>query len=327
MRALLSVAWVSLAFAAVFLGGCSAGPSSISGSLPLAGTQALGTLRSVPTPALITFDAQSDSLAYFPVQRGGGQTLRPIDGSLGISDGYALAANGNVIIVANYQPAEVVTYNLATKSESTMRDPYGNPYDVAVDKKGNIYAMNETSVAVYENGSSHPTALRCDDVATAEAIAVDNEGDVFVNGYTPSSAVVIVKYPAGSTKCAIVPHLRAERGYIAGVGIDPKTDDLIVVDDPDLCAGGIEGRMIIYPKPYEQRTSIRRILQTTYCAGTFRLDASSTHIFYSDATVSAGVSVVDQARYPSGTYEGRYGGYYSSATFAGFTTLPNRLPN
>jgi hypothetical protein len=124
------------------------------------------------------------------------------------------------------------------------------------------------------------------------------------------------------------PHLRATLGYIAGVGVDPKTDDLIVVDDPGQCAGGNNGRMVIYPKPYEQHTSIVRELSATYCSGTFRLDAGSTHIFYSDATVSDGFPIIDQARYPSAKFEGQYWlGYSQSNSFSGMTTIPNRLPN
>ena len=167
----------------------------------------------------------------------------------------------------------------------------------------------------------------CSQIDVYEAIAVDNEGDVFVDGYGPKKFMGVVEYPHGTAKCAVL-HLRATRGYVAGVGVDPLTDDLIVVDNPDFCAGGIEGRMTIYPRPYEQRTSVRRILPTVYCAGQFRLDATSTHIFYSDATISDGFPLIDQARYPSGKYEGTYqDGYYSGGNFAGFTTLPNRLPN
>jgi hypothetical protein len=318
---------VSIACALVIIAaaGCAGAPT---GGVPAVAPEAShARAASLQQPALVAFDTQNHSLAYWPIRHGGGEQLDPLTGSLGIDDGYAMAANGETMVIANYSPGEIVTYDLKTKAETTGADPYGQPYDVAVDRKGAIYAMNKASVAVFKTASSQPSELTCSYVDLAEAIAVNNEGDVFVDGYGPNNSMGVVEYPHGTTTCT-VPHLRASRGYIAGVGVDPKTDDLIVIDDPDLCAGGIEGRMTIYPKPYEQRTSVRRVLATVYCAGVFRLDASSTHIFYSDATVSAGFPLIDQARYPSGKYEGVYqNGYYSGGNFAGFTTLPNRLPN
>ena len=277
--------------------------------------------------ALIVFDTQNGSLGYFTIEHGGNDTLKSLAGPLGIDSGYAMAANHDTIVIANYKPAYVVTYNLRTKKEVSIGDPYGQPYDVAVDKQGTIYALNSTSVAVYKSGSTQPTELSCSNISLGEAVAVNNEGDVFVDGYGPGSFAGVVEYGHGSNTCT-TPPLQPVEGYIAGVGVDPKTDDLITIDDPDLCAGGYEGRMLVYRKPYGQRAPRQQNLQATYCSGIFRLDASSTHIFYSDATVSDGAPLIDQARYPSGKYEGRYGGYYSSGTpFAGFTTLPNRLPN
>jgi hypothetical protein len=329
MRALPQISTLTLTLATVFVAGCGPNATPATTALPVApGSQSVRTSASSPkTPELITVDAQADALEYFQIQHNGSKTLKPLSGSLGISQVYAMAADGNLIVIANYSPAEIITYNLQTKAETTMSDPYGGPFDVAVDKQGNIYAMSSTTVAVYKAGSSQPTEMTCSSINLGEAIAVDNEGDVFVNGYGPGSFMGVVEYPAGSQSCVKL-HLRTERGYIAGVGVDPKTDDLIVVDDPDLCAGGLEGRMIIYPKPYRARTSVRRVLNATYCSGTFRLDASSTHIFYSDASVSAGVPIIDQARYPSGKSEGQYWlGYYSNDSFSGFTTIPNKLPN
>ncbi len=318
---------LTLAVSAFVFAGCSgsATPGNPSALSP-PGPESAGKSPSLTEPALIAFNTYTGTLGYWPIRHGGSETLAPLTGSLGISSGYAMAANGNLMVIANYSPAEVVNYNLKTKAQATMSDPYGGPYDVAIDKKGDIYALNLASVALYKAGSSQPSELTCSYITTAEAIAIDNEGDVFVDGYGPSGFQGIVKYPAASQSCTKL-HLRAVRGYIGGVGVDPKTDDLIVIDDPGLCAGGPNGRMVIYPKPYKQRTSIRRELYSTYCSGTFRLDAGSTHIFYSDTTVSAGFPLVDEARYPSGKYEGQYSNGYYSSGFGGFTTIPNRLPN
>jgi hypothetical protein len=316
--------------AVLFLAACSARTAPPGSALPFTttseGRHAGGT---IPGRALIAFDTENGSLAYWPIKKGGGTALQPLTGGLGIDAGYSMAANGHTIIIANYSPPEIVTYDLATQSESTMNDPYGNPFDVAVDTHRSIYAMNVTNVAVYKAGSSSPTELSCSKMQVSEAIAVDNEGDVFVDGYGGSKSRFqgVVEYASGSTTCT-VPHLRRSLGYVAGVGVDPKTDDLIVIDDPDDCAGGDEGRMVIYPKPYDASTSQRHTLDASYCSGGFRLDKDSKHIFYSDATVSAGYPLIDEARYPSGRYVGTYeNGYYSGGGFAGFVPIPNRLPD
>jgi hypothetical protein len=315
----------ALALAVVCIAACDRVPGS-SSTLPNTLAQPAHQAAAPARPELVTFDTGTGSLAYFTIQHGGSETLNPLTGAIGIERPQALAANGNVIIIANYQPAEVVTYNVTTKAQTTLSDPYGSPYDVAVDRQGNIYAMNGATVTVFKTGSSKPAELTCPLIDENEAIAVDNEGDVFVDGYG-QSFLGVAEYPAGSSECRAL-HLRPTRGYISGVGVDPKTDDLIVVDAPDLCAGGINGRMVIYPRPYRQRASTSHVLYTTYCAGTFRLDASSTHIFYEDATVSAGEPIIDQARYPSGSWEGQYWeGYFGSGDFSGMTTIPNRLPN
>lgn len=60
-----------------------------------------------------------------------------------------MVANGNVVAIANSSPAEVVTYNVKTKAENTLSDPYGEPYDIAVDKHGTLYAMNKATVAIF----------------------------------------------------------------------------------------------------------------------------------------------------------------------------------
>jgi hypothetical protein len=278
-------------------------------------------------PALITIDTTSGALEYWPIAPSGGTQPTVISKPLGIFQGYAMAADGNVVAIANYSPPEVLSYNVKTKTAKTLSDPYGDPLDIAVDKHGTLYAMNGANVAVFKAGSSQPTELSCGYMTEAEAIAVDNEGDVFVNGYGPGGFVGVVEYPVGSSSCTKL-HLRSESGYVAGVGIDPTNDDLIVVDDPDLCAGGLEGRMRIYSKPYGRSHVRRHNLRSTYCAGTFRLNSSANLIFVSDATVSDGYPLIDQETYPAAKSEGPYQiGASPSGSFGGFTTIPNTLPN
>lgn len=280
------------------------------------------------TPALITIDLATGDLEYWPFSPNGGDKPTQLSQSLGIFQAYGMAANGNVVAISNYSPAEVVTYNVKTKATKTLSDPYGGANDIAIGKNGAIYALNLKSVAVFPPGSSQPSELSCAAINNGVAIAVDNEGDVFVNGYGPNGFMGVVEYAAGSKTCSKVP-IRQEQGYAGGVGIDPKTDDLIVVDNPDLCAGGIEGEMTVYPKPYSHKFAHRKDLNAQYCGGTFRLDATSKTIFLSDSTVSAGYPLIDQYTYPGGLGGATYqnGSIPSGDPFGGFTTIPNKLPN
>jgi hypothetical protein len=299
-------------------------------STPTMGNLAPQAVRpdALKTPALIAVDTTTGGLVYWPTNKGPNDHPITLTGSLGLYEGYAMAADGDTVIVANYSPAEIVTYNVKTKATTTLPDSYGGPLDVAVDKQGTIYAMNFSNVKVFPSGSSSGAyEVSCAYMQTPEAIAVDNEGDIYINGYELGNSMGVVEIPAGSSgsKCVKL-RLRPEHGYVAGVGIDPKTDDLTVVDNPDLCAGGLEGRMVVYPKPYSGRTARRHDLGASYCAGTFRLDATSKHIYVSDATVSAGYLLIDVHSYPRGRGAGVYGTGYGDTT-GGFTTIPNTLPN
>ncbi len=331
MRALLRFPVLAPALAAALASAAGCGENA-SMSLPsneyVAPASRAIAAPDLTKPALITADLYSGELEYWPIRPKGGDQPKPFSGPLSIS-AYGMAADGNVVVIANYSPAEVITYNVKTKAKTVLADPYGIPYDMAVGKNGTLYAMNLASVTVYRRGSKNPSSLSCPSIVKSEAIAVDNEGDVFVNGYAQGSITAfVIEYPAGSKAC-IEPHLRPERGYAGGVAVDPKTDDLIIVDNPDYCSGGVEGRMIIYPKPYQPRTARVRNLHVLYCASSIRLDAGASRIFVSDATVSAGFPKIDQRSYPAGRDEGTYqsspSGY--SGSFGGFTTIPNALPN
>lgn len=275
-------------------------------------------------PALITLDSNG-ALAYWPITPSGGNTLTEISKPLGIN-AYAMAANDELVVLADYYGSEIVSYNVKTKAKTTLADPFGNPLDVAIGKTGTIYALNFKNVAIFKPGSSQPSELTCSRVNEGESIAVNKQGDVFVDGYGNNFQGVI-EYKAGKSNCT-TPDLNPVQGYIAGVGVDPKTDDLITIDDPDLCAGGLEGRMFIYPKPYHIRTAREVDLYATYCSGSFRLNSKSTLIFVSDASVSAGYPIIDQFSYPSGDPEGTYQVEgFGSSSFGPFTTIPNKLPD
>lgn len=275
-------------------------------------------------PALISIDNYTGELIYWPTAKGPSQNPVTLSQSLGISTGFGMAANGNLIVIANSVPPEIVTYDVETKKTATYHDNFGDPYDVAIDKRGNIYAMQTASVTRYAAGSYAENEMICHDINTGEGIAVDNEGNVYVNGHGPQRFMGVVEYPVNGKACRAL-KLKAEAGYAGGVGIDPKTDDLIVIDNPDLCAGGYEGRMIVYKRPYKARDGISHNLNAEYCAGAVRLDAGSKIIYFADATVS-GFPFINSRTYPGATGGGPYSAGYS-ASIGGFTTIPNALPN
>jgi hypothetical protein len=237
-----------------------------------------------------------------------------------------LAGNGSIVAIAGQQPAQVVEYDTETQATTALDDPYGTPIDIAIDKAANLYVVNfPGSVTMYAAGSSTPTKLACKYLRIGQTIAVDNEGDIFVNGYLTSGlgVVEIQNGPSGPQpqNCKRL-HLMPELGYVAGVAIDPKTDDLIVLDNPDYCAGGIEGRMTIYRKPYrENHAQVRNL--NGICPGLMRLDATSSIVFVLDLSVSGGYTSILQRAYPSGEALGTYFGNHPG----GFTTIPNTLPN
>lgn len=281
------------------------------------------------SPALIGLNYNTGALEYWPIRPIGGNHPRTLSRPLGVGGSGSMVANGHVVAITNAYPPEVVTYDLKTKNKSTLPDPYGTPIDIAIDKSATLYVVNiaksKSSVTMYPVGAP-PRDLVCQYMTIGEAVAVDNEGDIFVNGYGPAGFTGVVEIPNGPSgpqpqNCTKLP-LKAELGYVAGLAIDPKTDDLIVLDDPSSCAGGAEGRMTIYPKPYQKSTGRSRVIGRN-CSGTLRLNATSTVVFVGDASVSGGYSFVLQRTYP----DGRDLGIYTGGSPIGFTTIPNTLPN
>jgi hypothetical protein len=329
MRTLTIVAFISLTFAAALVAGCTGNTvsSDAANTLPkipfgASSAGAPSVTRLLHLPALIALDLTTGKLEYWHVQAGSSGSPQAISPSLGISQGDGLVGNGHVVDVANYSPPEVVVYNVLTGAQKILPDPYGAPLDIAVGTKGSLYVLHIASVTVFSAPGFKTAKLSCQYVDSSVAIATDNENDIFIDGYGPNGFMGVVEYPAGSGTCAKL-HLRPAKGYLAGVGVDPKTDDLIVVDDPDFCAGGLEGRMLVYTKPYGPKTATFHNLKSNYCAGNIRLDAKSANIFVSDATISDGAPIVDQLTYPSSHPVASYSGGY----FGGFTTIPNTLPN
>lgn len=300
--------------AAAALGGCQAIGGVPQTSAPAAVQEATRSVAPGFTkPIVVSFDTDTGRLQYWPLQAGASNDRRWLSKRLGIKESVALAADGNIVAIANYSPPEIMLYNVERKTSTTLADDYGQPLDVAIGKQHQIVALNENGVVIYQNNAAK--AFLCPVTRSAFAVAIDNEGDIFANAYSRRNEPEVIEYPAGSKTC-IKPKLLRESGYAAGIAVDPGTDDLIVVDNPSTCAGGLEGRMRIYTRPYNDKNVITHSLRTEFCAGTIRLDATAHYILDSDIGI-------EQRLYPSGHGMNAYHPY----TNGGFTTIPNRLPN
>jgi hypothetical protein len=275
-------------------------------------------------PALIAIDELSGDLVYWEIKDGPSGTPITLTGNLGTYNANAMLSNGDVVIIASHAPPEIIEYNIKTKVETTLADPFGAPNHVAVDKAGTVYALGRHKIGVFPAGSSQPYEIGCKELRGTQAlsIAVDNESDVFVAA-ADAGSTDIFELPAGSPSDCVRLDLK-KPSNLGGIGIDPKTDDLVVVDNPGIFCSYV-GRLTIYPKPYASGTAIRHNFYANYCAGGFRLDARSTHIYIADETVDESYPLIDVRSYPSGSGTESYADY--SAYTGGFTLIPSALPN
>lgn len=311
---------------------CSAGVSGAgtpTASLTVGTSPASVTLQRIRTPAVVVI-TPNGMLRYYPVSPHGGRAPIGIAKVPGVHEAASMAADGRELAIADKGKAGVVIYDLKTKTAHAFADPYGAPIDVALDRKGNVYLLDGTGsapsqVVMYPPHTRQPQPLSCQALVRGVAIAADDEGNLFVNGYDTQSAGVfeIPNGPDGPQpdrckRLALLP----ESGYAAGIAVDPQTDDLIVVSDPGACSGGIEGQMTIYRKPYAQRTARSADLNGR-CVGLVRLNGSSGEIFAFDRTSAFAHADVIGRSYPQGSGDATYRHKY----VGGFTTLPNVLPN
>jgi hypothetical protein len=291
-------------------------------------SSAVAAHHTMTTPAVIAIDKESERLVSWPMGKGGSSTPTFLSGRLHIQ-AMGMVADGPVVTIASYNPPELLSYNVDTRATSAIADPYGQPLDVAIGKEGTLYALGASDVAVFP---AHTPSydLSCRYILESTAIAVDNEGDIFVNGFGRHNPAEVVEYPAGSSRCAKLSLKRPEQGEGVGLGVDPKTDDLIVEDGVG-CAGGDEGRITVYQRPYGPKVVARHWLHAS-CPGRFRLDATSSSLLVIDSysglptygTVHAcGLLWVDQRLYPSA--RGR--DMYTAGCASAVTTIPNTLPN
>ncbi|MDP9023935.1 MAG: hypothetical protein M3N13_00990 [Candidatus Eremiobacteraeota bacterium] len=302
------------------------------GSAPTVGIkQAInGQPSALSTPALISVNRSTNALEFWPISAHGGKDPQAFAQHLGLSGADAMAARGTTLYIANSGSQSIVSYDVVTKHETTLPDTLGLPLDIAVGKDASVYVANDgkpSNVAMYPPGSTQPIELICPLMSFVDGVAVNNEGDILVNGWAsggfPSGIFEIPNGPRGPEpkKCFLL-HLKYGSGAVAGYAINPKTDDLVVLDNPSQCAGGAEGRMTIYPRPYIRTNGVSRILGGN-CTGGLWINADSTLVYYGDSDVSGSFNFIRTAQFPNGKSSGTYSGGASGP----FATIPNTLPN
>ncbi len=335
-----SVRLALLAAGVMIAGGANAGATTLpSAKIPVmngpVGSPGELLEQALAKPALIAVTGLTQGLEYWTITVGGSAKPRNITKKLTL--GYsALVAKGDIVYAAMEGPPQVLVYDIKRRTQGTMADPFGTPVGIAIGKDSSLYVVNtgRGSVAWYPKGSGQAQELTCKYVYLGEDVAVDKEGDIFIQGYekrgTAAGVVEIPNGPSGpqSSECKPLHLIPRTSANPAGIAIDPKTDSLITLDNPDECAGGDEGLMTIYPKPYKPNSATRKLLGGN-CTGGLRLNADSTMVFYGDQSVSGGFSYIDSSTYPGGKSLGVYseGGSFGGQGPGGFTTIPNSLPN
>src|ERR1700722_11136530 len=292
---------------AMIAGGTSAGATT----RPSARMPAMNTAVDPPgqlleqalrQPALVAVALQVLGLEYWPIVAHGSSKPRTITKKLNLG-GASLVAKGETI----YATADgVLVYDIKTRMQGTMADPFGTPVDIAIGKDSSVSVINDVkatgNVAWYPNGSGPAQELTCKYIEVGEAIAVDNEGDIFIQGYEKGNSAGVIEIPNGPNgpQSGTCKRLRLIPGDTpAGLAIEPKSDALLTLENPDQCAGGDEGQMTIYQKPYLPTTAVVVQLGGN-CTGGLRLNADSTIVFYGDESVSGGFSYIDASTYPRG---------------------------
>jgi hypothetical protein len=291
---------------------------ALSGCAALPGTSAttVASERVHLDSGMLIFATAKGELRYWPIREQGGRTSSPLGTLQNVSDPTAMAAHGDTLAVAVSRPPSIVLYNARTAQQANIPVASGVPLDVAYDRQGNIVTLNRLkrfkgNVIVYAPPQFAPKILSCK-LITSESgyIAVDPHGNIYVNDQvdTDGAVIEIPKGPRGykPEHCTRLPV--EVSGYAAGLQVDPKTNSLVVFNNPGECAGGDEANMTIYDKPYGRGRSKTDHLGSI-CALVLRLGPDDGRVFFEGApsearsrTIPATESggIVNQRTYPDG---------------------------
>jgi hypothetical protein len=131
------------------------------------------------------------------------------------------------LYVANYSAPNVEQYSSKGSLTFTYNAGMSSPVTLTTDSDGNIYEADFTGEAVNEyRQMSNTVVATCQPGGFVEGVAVDKQGDVFVDYYDGEGA--IAEYKGGLSGCSETA-LGAEVSFPGGMVLD-KSDDLVICD-------------------------------------------------------------------------------------------------
>ncbi|MGA8534126.1 MAG: hypothetical protein WB615_08465 [Candidatus Tumulicola sp.] len=278
------------------------------------------------TEYLVAYDNAADDIEEWVVTSTGGtkpSVLATLTGNFASTNVVAMSADGDILDIASTSPAQTVQYDLSTGT-AVLQPDTGTAVDVAdvcCQTSSTVYSSGIRKTMPYDRSPGRTIA--CGTIASGVAVASDSKSNVYVQGAGSDGYVGVFEYGFSTHACTELP-LKVQKGTAAGIGMD-SSDDLIVADNPNSCAGSNDGRIIVYTPPYSASSgTARNISANVGCAGLFRLDSGTTGITYLFMLDSNGGSPrIDQFRYSNTSFRGSYSGGNPSAP----TTLPNTVPN
>ena len=208
-------------------------------------------------PALIAIDELSGDLVYWEIKDGPSGTPITLTGNLGTYNANAMVSNGDVVIIASHAPPEIIEYNIKTKGRNDCggsvrraeprrgrQGRYGLRTQPARDRR-----LSNRIRRSHLRSAARSCAARRHSRLPSTTRATSSLPPARLARPTSSSCP-----PAHAGDCVKLDLKKPSN--LGGIGIDPKTDDLIVVDNPGILCSYV-GRLTIYPKPYASGTAKR----------------------------------------------------------------------
>jgi hypothetical protein len=220
-----------------------------------------------------------------------------------LSSPEGLAAANGALWIANTGASDILSVDAAGKLAGTLNDPHEFPVNLTAAPNKTLYVANVFTTSFkagdvvyytnYGTASSKPSGtLRNSSFFQVIGIAADSAGDVFVSNNTQEFAGgEVVEFPGGSGTGTVLTNVAVS--VAGGLAIDPKTQDLLVVDQ-----SASNGAISVYAPPYTGGAI------ATYDHSQFidiTLDAKGRNLYCADSD-----GYVDVYGYPSGSFEGAY---------------------